>query len=352
LIVALIALLVVRVFGKGTTLHYLYNGAVNLSWPTVEAFVGVVLIAILLLVTRRGTPDRHWFEPYRLVGFLLLVGETAFLVAIGIPFWSTNSSPATLTPTHAEVVFQRAVGAALVGFGSSPVIPYLGILGGCFIPGSLGIPGDVNTAFGVRQFEVYDPLMPAKYFSAWSEVSRSPGGVEYLYCPPITTVAEARLYGIGFVLESHGVHGPPGSAYIETIDGEDLYRIPEAASATLTPLVGNALPPMGDDGSPLSVSHPSPSQWQMTTNAHTAGVLRLRLTNVPGWHASIDGHPLSLLPFAGVMLQARIPPGRHEIVLRYWPSSFTLGLIIATCGVVFLLGFLLVALRRPMVDSS
>jgi len=34
---------------------------------------------------------------------------------------------------------------------------------------------------------------------------------------------------------------------------------------------------------------------------------------------SIDGHPLRLLPYAGVMLQARVPPGRHTIVLTYWP---------------------------------
>jgi uncharacterized membrane protein YfhO len=46
------------------------------------------------------------------------------------------------------------------------------------------------------------------------------------------------------------------------------------------------------------------------------------------------------------MLQARIPPGRHEIVLRYWPSTFTGGLLIAVGGVLFLIGFVVVTLRR------
>jgi hypothetical protein len=354
LIAALVALFGVWVFGRRHILPYLYDGALNFIWPTVEAVVGVALIALLVWVTRGGrTPEHRWFEPYRLVGFLLLAGESAFLIAIGIPFWSANSSPAPLTPTHPEVVFKRAVGAALVGYGPGPTLPWLGTLGGCFTAGNLGVPGNVNVAFAVRQFEDYDPLLPAKYFSAWAEVSPSRAGLEYLYCPAITTVAQARLYGIGFVLESHGVPGPIGSAFVEAIDGEDLYRIPYTASATLTPVVGHTLPSKGSYGSPLSVSHPSPSQWKMTTDAHREEVLRVRLTDVPGWHASIDGRPLSLAPFAGIMLQARIPPGRHVIVLRYWPNSFTEGLIIAACAIVFLIGFGWITLRRdPPIRPS
>jgi hypothetical protein len=34
-----------------------------------------------------------------------------------------------------------------------------------------------------------------------------------------------------------------------------------------------------------------------------------------------------------VMLQARIPPGRHTIVVRYWPTAFTVGLVLAGCSV-------------------
>ena len=37
-------------------------------------------------------------------------------------------------------------------------------------------------------------------------------------------------------------------------------------------------------------------------------LLRLRLTDVPGWHAWIDGKSLGLERFSGIMLQARIPP--------------------------------------------
>ena len=74
--------------------------------------------------------------------------------------------------------------------------------------------------------------------------------------------------------------------------------------------------------------------------------LRLRLTDVPGWHGSIDGRPLRLREFSGVMLEARVPPGRHTVELRYWPTSFTFGLIVALCDAAALLFALVVAHLR------
>ena len=67
-------------------------------------------------------------------------------------------------------------------------------------------------------------------------------------------------------------------------------------------------------------------------------MLRLRLTDVPGWHASIDGRPVPLQSFAGVMLQIEVPAGRHTIELYYWPATFTAGLVLAGCAVVGLAG--------------
>jgi uncharacterized membrane protein YfhO len=78
----------------------------------------------------------------------------------------------------------------------------------------------------------------------------------------------------------------------------------------------------------------------MTTDTGSPEVLRLRLTNVPGWHATIDGRPLPLLPFATIMLQARIPAGRHAIELHYWPSSFTFGIVVAVVAGLGLLSVL------------
>ena len=86
----------------------------------------------------------------------------------------------------------------------------------------------------------------------------------------------------------------------------------------------------------------------MTTESTTPQVLRLHLTNVPGWHATIDGRPLPLKQYSLIMFQARIPPGRHVIELNYWPSAFTEGIVLAVLAAVGLLTAPLVAyaLRR------
>jgi uncharacterized membrane protein YfhO len=86
----------------------------------------------------------------------------------------------------------------------------------------------------------------------------------------------------------------------------------------------------------VAIAAPNPSTWRMTTSATDHSVLRLRLTNVPGWRATIDGRPLPLKPFSGVLMQARVPAGRHTIVITYWPQTFTLGLVIAVLAALAL----------------
>jgi uncharacterized membrane protein YfhO len=46
------------------------------------------------------------------------------------------------------------------------------------------------------------------------------------------------------------------------------------------------------------------------------------------------------------MLQARIPPGRHVIELRYWPTAFSAGLVLALVAVVVLAGVPLILMQK------
>jgi uncharacterized membrane protein YfhO len=95
----------------------------------------------------------------------------------------------------------------------------------------------------------------------------------------------------------------------------------------------------------VKVEHPSPSSWRIVTTGHGDQVLRLRLTDEPGWRATIDGHPLVLSSYAGVMMQAHVPAGRHVIEVEYWPSLFTLGLVLAGCCGVLLVASSALALK-------
>jgi uncharacterized membrane protein YfhO len=80
----------------------------------------------------------------------------------------------------------------------------------------------------------------------------------------------------------------------------------------------------------------------MVTHARTAQVLRLRLTDLPGWHGTIDGQPLSLAPYSGVMMQARIPAGVHTIEVSYWPEAFSVGIFLAVLTALSLVGAIVI----------
>jgi hypothetical protein len=126
------------------------------------------------------------------------------------------------------------------------------------------------------------------------------------------------------------------------VHGESLYRFPGAAPATATPIPPSGTMPSADaPGRGLAVSYPGPASWRVVTNGTGPQVVRLRLTDVPGWHASLDGHPVALERFSEIMLQVRVPGGRHVLVLHYWPQTFTVGIILALVAAIGLGGWLL-----------
>jgi hypothetical protein len=308
-------------------------------WPVVATVVGLVVVAWLSWAHRRSGADDDTGGRRRpgagtVAAAALLACETAFLVVSGVPVWWSSSNG--FTPTPAVVALKQAVGTAVVGEGTQ----------GC---DSQAITSDVNAAFAVHQLTAYDPVIPRAYFLSWRALTGAMAGPagNFIYCPAVTTAALARLYGVGYILEPHGAPGPPGGVFDRTIGDEDLYRVPGAAAATLSPLTpGGGLPRSDAPGAPVAVSYPGPASWKLVTHSTRASVVRLRLTDLPGWHATVDGRALPLLPFSGVMMQARVPAGTHTIELHYWPETFTAGLVLAGASVVGLSVLVLLGARR------
>jgi hypothetical protein len=303
-------------------------------WPATDVVVGLAVVGVLLLADKRrrgdaGRAGARRVDVGHVVGAVLLVCETVFLVIAGAPLLS--SSPTSLAPTPSEVALQRVVGSSLVGLGARA----------CSLPPTLGILPNVNVAFDVHELAVYDPVIPAAFFRAWRATTGAPGGparAPLVFCPAITSVTVARRYGVGYVLEPRARRGPTGSVPAARIGNEGVWRVPGAAPATLSPLTADGGFPADDaPGTPVAVTHPGPAQWDVATDATSPDALRLRLSDIPGWHASVDGRPLALHSYAGVMLEARVPAGRHHIELHYWPDDFSTGLVVGAAALVILL---------------
>ncbi|MHB1518993.1 MAG: YfhO family protein [Acidimicrobiales bacterium] len=319
--------------------------ASSFLWPAVETAIGLLVVGGIILLDRRdaagqgragqGRAGIHR-SAVRLAAGSLLVAEAAFLIASGAPVWTSSMRFFPVTPAVAAL--KRDVGTSLVGTGvtscpSALLFPNLP---------SLGFLGETNIVYGVRYLSVYDGVVPASDFRAWTRATgRSAGelGNDY-FCPVVHTVSAARLFGISYLLESRGVDAPAGSTFVARVGNEDLFHVPGASEATLSPLSPAGAIPAAKAafGTPVPVRHPNPSTWQIETSASTSRVLRLRLNDLPGWHASIDGRPLALTSFAGAMLQARIPAGQHRVVLTYWPRAFTVGLLLALVSAASLVG--------------
>jgi hypothetical protein len=345
-----VALALVWLFGRG----HLPSAEASIRsrsfiWPALEVLIGAVVWGFLVVTDRWGrrhpTGDR-WLLRHRspMAAGALLISSTVLLVLIGTSWWPSSPTPVTADPQVATL--QRTVGTAIVGFGSES----------CFFPPTLGVQAEANDIFGIHEMDAYDPLLPSELYTSWEISTKSgarPVGIyAYLvptsaFCPVFTTATQARLFGVSYILQTHGRPAPVGTVFVRTVGTEQLYRVPGSSVATLTPLGRKGtLPPLQATGRPLTVTYPTPNSWKVTTRSASPQVLRLRLTDVAGWHATIDGRPLLVFRFDRAMLQARIPAGTHVVELRYLPSTFKAGIGIAVLTLIVLIGIHVVMWRR------
>lgn len=313
-------------------------------WPVAELAVGLAVAGALWWAGRRtgstGSTDSGSALPRRqrlpapgvVAGVVILVVQTAFLLDAGAPM--VQSSPTSWPVSPVLAAYARTVGTSVVGFGSTVC--------------NLGVQPNDNGVYGVHELDVYDPAIPKDYFTAWkADTGSSPGSPGLnLFCPVVTSASVAREFGVRYVLEAAGTPGPPGTRFVRRLADETLWEVPGAGLATVAPLADGRFPADTATGTPVTVHQPSPSRWTLTVSTSAPAALRLHLTDLPGWHATLDGRPLALRRYAGMMLEARVPPGRHQVVLWYWPQTLTFGLVGAGVAFVALVVVVAVEVRR------
>jgi uncharacterized membrane protein YfhO len=92
-----------------------------------------------------------------------------------------------------------------------------------------------------------------------------------------------------------------------------------------------------------------PGQEQYETEADGDGYLVVRGSYARGWTALLDGRAVATLRANGKHRAVPVPPGRHEVVLRYEPPGLRPGLVVA--AVSWLLLFVALVAPRRLVHG-
>ncbi|HEY8476547.1 MAG TPA: hypothetical protein VIN09_06755 [Chloroflexota bacterium] len=135
------------------------------------------------------------------------------------------------------------------------------------------------------------------------------------------------------VLEASRAGPPPGMHPYLVVAGVPIYRAPpgrEYAAVTHP-----------DGERTVCTARGLGGDIDVTCEISKAGRLVVQENSWSGWHASIDGAPAPLLP--GRWLSVDLPPGRHQVALRYRPWDVPLGMALFVVGV----GVVACCLLRP-----
>jgi hypothetical protein len=114
--------------------------------------------------------------------------------------------------------------------------------------------------------------------------------------------------------------------------------------------VQNAASPPGTEILEIPVFHKNANQISLTSKQ--GGSLILSEIMYPGWKAWIDGQRVTLKPQAGILRSIEVPEGEHEVIFRFQPDIFWLGITITAITAIGLIIYGLVSFRSTHDKSA
>ena len=96
--------------------------------------------------------------------------------------------------------------------------------------------------------------------------------------------------------------------------------------------------PAGEAGS-VEVVSDRPGRLHVTTACPAERLLFVAQSYHPGWQAQIDGVPGSVFRANGDFLGCLVPPGEHDVVLEFRPSSLRWGFLLSCSGLILVSAF-------------
>jgi hypothetical protein len=161
---------------------------------------------------------------------------------------------------------------------------------------------------------------------------------------------------VRWVLAPAGVAVPPGWKVLSEGDETRLLENPAALERLFVPRLlrqerteaaqRDALSSIADFAERGIVAGPEPGDWitngsanvridsyrpqrlVASVDAERAVVVGTSIPRWPGWKLEIDGQRARFLAYNHAFLGFTVPKGRHRVMLRYWPDSFSAGLAV------------------------
>lgn len=314
-----------------------------LLWPTAEVLAllaAALALPLLAHLSRSPGPGVGRADRVTSLAWAGIVGvQACFLVVAGIGINSYASVSYPVTPAVRTVL--KLVGHQLLGIdvglqscvGAAP-----GQSCGVRSWSGFGFYPDINLGYGIAELAVHDPLTPKAYFNSWPVPNAGQAGVgPNVFAPSITSVGLARRYGVQYVLIDPDYPIPRGMQLVSTIRTDSgvqlrLAHVPSSGPFRFVPAPG--VPVGAGEGRVISVSHPGDTTYRLHVEVAHTQRLAIRITNVPGWHATADGHPVALSRSSGDLLSALVPGGTTEVVLTYEPALLEWGWVLALAVLV------------------
>lgn len=115
--------------------------------------------------------------------------------------------------------------------------------------------------------------------------------------------------------------------------------------------IGAGAEPIGGTGI-TDVRERAPGLVRVRTSGDARAWIVFSEMHAPGWRATLDGGPTTVHRANVALMAVAVPPGEHEIVLRYRPRSIALGIGLSLTGVLIALAWTLRALGAGSIARS
>lgn len=323
---------------------------------TALATLGLLLAAI---ASRRG--DRIGGAAASLLP-LVVIGDLLGAHWNEVPtidprYWTAPPESARLIradPDHQRVLGYGAFSAGEPGYASYDVN---------FMQSRDTLAWSLPPVYGLRSIIGETPMIPTRWKRYMDATKATPLQLSLAWCSHVL---------IGNRSEIPGWSKPArvGAAYVSRnpdplprarIAGRPVYADDEDEAVALLENVdalGPDRPIVEDPDRPLpadaevtgtaEIVDELPERLVIRTEADGDAYLILADTYDPGWSATVDGDPAPVRPAYVNFRAVPVPAGRHEVVFRYTPAGFRIGLTVSVVGLAVAIVLLL---RRSPVAT-